>query len=43
MDPAAAAKPAEIREKIVDGQLKKWFKDVVLLEQPFRDTEQTVR
>ena len=42
-DPAAAAKPAEIREKIVDGQLKKWFKDVVLLEQPFRDTEQTVR
>ena len=42
-DPAAAAKPAEIREKIVDGQLKKWFKEVVLLEQPFRDTEQTVR
>ncbi len=42
-DPAAAAKPAEIREKIVDGQLRKWFKDVVLLEQPFRDTEQTVR
>jgi len=42
-DPTAAAKPAEIREKIVDGQLKKWFKEVVLLEQPFRDTEQTVR
>jgi elongation factor Ts len=42
-DPAAAAKPAEIREKIVDGQLKKWFKDVVLLEQPYRDTEQSVR
>jgi elongation factor Ts len=42
-DPAAAAKPAEIREKIVDGQLKKWFKEVVLLEQPFRDTEQNVR
>ena len=42
-DPTAAAKPAEIREKSVDGQLKKWFKDVVLLEQPFRDTEQTVR
>lgn len=33
-DPAAASKPAEIREKIVDGQLKKWFKEVVLLEQP---------
>jgi elongation factor Ts len=42
-DPAAAAKSAEIREKIVDGQLKKWFKDVVLLEQPYRDTEQSVR
>jgi elongation factor Ts len=42
-DPTAASKPAEIRNKIVDGQLKKWFKEVVLLEQPFRDTEQTVR
>jgi elongation factor Ts len=42
-DPTAASKPAEIRDKIVDGQLKKWFKEVVLLEQPFRDTEQTVR
>jgi elongation factor Ts len=42
-DPTAAAKPAEIRDKIVDGQLKKWFKEVVLLEQPFRDTEQNVR
>jgi elongation factor Ts len=42
-DPAVAAKSAEIREKIVDGQLKKWFKDVVLLEQPYRDTEQSVR
>ena len=42
-DPAVAAKPAEIREKIVDGQLKKWFKDVVLLEQPYRDEERSVR
>jgi elongation factor Ts len=42
-DLTAASKPAEIRDKIVDGQLKKWFKDVVLLEQPFRETEQTVR
>jgi elongation factor Ts len=39
---AVAGKPAEIREKIVDGQLKKWFKDVVLLEQPFRDEERSV-
>ncbi len=42
-DPATAGKPAEIRDKIVDGQLNKWFKDVVLLEQPFRETEQSVR
>ena len=42
-DPAAASKPAEIREKIVDGQLRKWFKDVVLLEQPYRDEERSVR
>jgi len=41
-DQIVAAKPAEIREKIVEGQLKKWFKDVVLLEQPFRDEERSV-
>jgi elongation factor Ts len=42
-DPAVASKPAEIQEKILDGQLKKWFKEVVLLEQPFRDEERSVR
>jgi elongation factor Ts len=42
-DPATANKPAEIRDKIVDGQLKKWYREVVLLEQPFRDEERTVR
>ena len=42
-DPTAASKPEEIRAKIVDGQLKKWFKEVVLLEQPFRDEERNVR
>jgi elongation factor Ts len=42
-DPAVAAKPADIREKIVDGQLKKWFKEVCLLDQPFRDEERSVR
>jgi elongation factor Ts len=42
-DSTAASKPAEIRDRIVDGQLRKWFKEVVLLEQPFRDTEQSVR
>ena len=40
-----AAKPADVREKIVDGRLKKWYAEPggVLLEQPFRDSEQTVR
>ncbi|HET9682215.1 MAG TPA: translation elongation factor Ts [Candidatus Limnocylindrales bacterium] len=42
-DPATAGKPAEIREKIIDGQLKKWFKEVCLLDQPFRDEEFDVR
>jgi elongation factor Ts len=42
-DPSVQAKPENIREKIVDGQLNKWFKDVVLLEQPFRDEDRTVR
>jgi elongation factor Ts len=28
-------KPENIREKIVEGKLGKWFKDVALLEQPF--------
>ncbi len=42
-DPAVAGKPAEIREKIVDGQLKKWAREVCLLDQPFRDEDRTVR
>jgi elongation factor Ts len=43
LDPATAAKPAEIREKIVEGQLKKWFREVCLYEQPFRDEDRPVR
>jgi len=35
-------KPENIRGQIVDGQLKKWYQQVVLYEQPFRDTDQTV-
>ena len=42
-DPAVAAKPADIRERIVDGQLKKWLREVCLLDQPFRDEDRTVR
>jgi elongation factor Ts len=41
-DPAVGAKPEQIRPQIVEGQLRKWYEDVVLYEQPFRDTDQTV-
>ncbi len=41
-DEATQKKPEEIREKIVEGQLNKWYKEVVLYEQIFRDTEITV-
>ncbi|HEX7590387.1 MAG TPA: translation elongation factor Ts [Candidatus Limnocylindrales bacterium] len=37
-----AGKPEAIRAQIVEGQLKKWFADVVLVEQPFRDQDITV-
>jgi elongation factor Ts len=42
-DPAVSGKPDEIRSRIIDGQLQKWYRDVVLLEQPFRDEDRTVR
>jgi elongation factor Ts len=42
-DDSVQKKPAAIREQIVDGQLKKWLKDVCLLDQPFRDTDNSVR
>jgi elongation factor Ts len=41
-DPSVAAKPEHIRPQIVEGQLKKWFAQVCLLDQPFRDEERTV-
>ena len=41
-DEATQKKPEDIREKIVEGQLNKWYKEVVLYEQVFRDTEMTV-
>jgi elongation factor Ts len=41
-DPATQAKPETIRAQIVEGQLRKWYQQVVLYEQPFQDTEQTV-
>jgi elongation factor Ts len=42
-DPAASGKPEEILARIVEGQLQKWYREVVLLEQPFRDEDRTVR
>jgi elongation factor Ts len=41
-DEAVQKKPAAIQGQIVEGQLKKWLEQVVLYEQPFRDSEQTV-
>jgi elongation factor Ts len=41
-DPSASSKPENIRAQIADGQLKKWHQQVVLLEQPFRDSDMTV-
>jgi elongation factor Ts len=35
-------KPEAVRAKIVEGQLNKWFAEVVLVEQPFRDEDRTV-
>jgi elongation factor Ts len=42
-DEAVQAKPEAIRAKIIEGQLAKWYKEVCLLEQPFRDEERSVR
>jgi len=41
-DESVLKKPEHIRGQIVDGQLKKWYSEVVLVEQPFRDTDITV-
>jgi elongation factor Ts len=39
------SKPETVRESIIAGRLQKWYSEPggVLLEQPFRDTEQHVR
>ena len=42
-DEATQKKPENIRAQIVDGQLKKWYSQVCLYDQPFRDEERTVR
>jgi elongation factor Ts len=42
-DDATQKKPEGIRPQIVEGQLKKWYSQVCLYDQPFRDEERTVR
>ena len=42
-DEATQKKPENIRPQIVDGQLRKWFAQVCLYDQPFRDEERSVR
>jgi elongation factor Ts len=41
-DETLAKKPEAIRAQIVEGQLRKWFEEVCLLDQPFRDGDETV-
>ena len=42
-DPKNKSKPANILDKIVEGKIKTWFADNVLLEQPFvKDDSKTV-
>jgi elongation factor Ts len=41
-DENTAKKPEAVRAQIIEGQLKKWFAEVVLTEQPFRDEDRTV-
>ena len=42
-DEVTQRKPANVQAQIVEGQLRKWYQSVVLYEQPFRDTDQSVR
>lgn len=41
-DEALAKKPEAIRAQIIEGQLRKWFEEVCLLDQPFRDGDENV-
>ena len=42
-DESTQKKPEAIRPQIVEGQLKKWYSQVCLYDQPFRDEERSVR
>ena len=41
-DDSVQRKPENIREQIVTGQLDKWYAQVCLLDQPFRDEDRSV-
>ena len=41
-DASVQKKPENIREQIVEGQLNKWYAQVCLVDQPFRDEERSV-
>jgi elongation factor Ts len=41
-DESVQKKPENIRGQIVEGQLNKWYSQVSLYDQPFRDEERTV-
>ena len=41
-DESVQKKPENIRPQIIEGQLKKWFAQVCLVDQPFRDEDRTV-
>ena len=41
-DESVQKKPENIRAQIVEGQLKKWYSQACLVDQPFRDEERTV-
>jgi elongation factor Ts len=42
-DDSVQSRPEHVRTQIVDGQLRKWYEQVVLYEQPYRDTDKTVK
>ena len=42
-DESVQKKPEAIRPQIVEGQLKKWYSQICLYDQPFRDEERSVR
>ncbi len=41
-EPDVQKKPEHIRPQIIEGKLPKWFAEVVLYEQPYRDEDRSV-